>query len=337
MVIIPSSQTDLIVRETRKTKWLVVVALVLGILILGIVCTILFVFSLNKAPKNTLMPISFTVEKGDPVQEIAAALEQQSLIKSKTLLYLIISTQFDAKNIKASTYVFEKPLSTYEIATRLMTGDFDSELVRFTHVEGERATAIAKNAKKILPQFDESRFLAVAIPAEGKLYPETYFVPKEFTAEELFSLLTTTYDQETAFLAKAFATSTLSERDVLILASILEREANSTTSMAMVSGILRNRLNIDMPLQADASIEYVLDKPLQELTPEDLKMDSPYNTYLNRGLPPTPIGNPGIDAITAALLPTPSDYFYYITDTTGVFHYAKTYAKHLDNIERYLR
>ncbi len=76
--------------------------------------------------------------------------------------------------------------------------------------------------------------------------------------------------------------------------------------MKMVSGILQNRLAIDMPLQADASIEYVLDKPLEELTPEDLKIDSPYNTYLNLGLPPTPIGNPGIDAIVAVLEPTPS-------------------------------
>ncbi len=92
-----------------------------------------------------------------------------------------------------------------------------------------------------------------------------------------------------------------------------------------------------MPLQADASIEYILDKPLKELTPDDLKIDSPYNTYTNRGLPPTPIGNPGIEAIKAVLNPTPSQYVFYITDNEGVFHYAVTYDEHKENIAKYLR
>jgi UPF0755 protein len=81
----------------------------------------------------------------------------------------------------------------------------------------------------------------------------------------------------------------------------------------------------------------VLDKPLADLVPEDLKVDSPYNTYTNTGLPPTPIGNPGRDAMMAVLEPTESDYFYYITDEDGEFHYSKTYQEHLRNIERYLR
>jgi len=123
----------------------------------------------------------------------------------------------------------------------------------------------------------------------------------------------------------------------LVLASIIEREADSVESKKMVAGILKNRMSINMPLQTDASMEYILDKPLSELTPEDLKKESPYNTYLNFGLPPTPIGNPGLDAILAVLEPTPSDYYYYITGNDGEFYYAKTYAEHLQNIEKYLR
>ena len=96
-------------------------------------------------------------------------------------------------------------------------------------------------------------------------------------------------------------------------------------------------MSIGMALQADASIEYVLDKPLSELTSEDLKIDSPYNTYLYTGLPPTPIGNPGLQAIMAVLEPTESDYFYYITDEDGVFHYAQTFNQHKSNIAKYLR
>jgi len=124
---------------------------------------------------------------------------------------------------------------------------------------------------------------------------------------------------------------------VINMASLLEREANTEESMKMVSGILQNRLAEGMRLQADASLEYVLNRPLGTLTAEDLEIDSPYNTYRYDGLPPTPIGNPGLTSIMAVLEPTPSDYFYYLTDEDGEFHYAKTFDEHRANIKRYLR
>jgi UPF0755 protein len=147
----------------------------------------------------------------------------------------------------------------------------------------------------------------------------------------------TTFAKETNDIQTLMDVHSLSYDEILVLASILEREANSEASMKIVSGILQRRLAEGMPLQADASIEYVLNKPLKELTPDDLKIDSPYNTYTNRGLPPTPIGNPGRTAILAVLEPTDTEYIFYITDEEGEFHYAKTYDEHLDNIERYLR
>ena len=105
----------------------------------------------------------------------------------------------------------------------------------------------------------------------------------------------------------------------------------------MVAGILRKRLDLGMALQVDASIEYILDKKLNQLTAEDLKIDSPYNTYQYAGLPPTPIGNPGLNSIMAVIYPTQSDNLYYITDNAGQFHYAKTFAEHKANVARYLR
>jgi UPF0755 protein len=107
--------------------------------------------------------------------------------------------------------------------------------------------------------------------------------------------------------------------------------------MKMVSGILQNRLSIGMALQTDASIEYVLDKPLSELSAEDLDLDTPYNTYMYPGLVPTPIGNPGLLAIDAVLNPTPSDFFYYITGNDGNFYYAETFEEHKQNIYKYLQ
>jgi UPF0755 protein len=188
-----------------------------------------------------------------------------------------------------------------------------------------------------LPSFDEQTFLELTKNNEGYLFPETYFVPEDFTAEEFVNLLTETYASALRPYKDAIASSTLSEFEVLTLASILEREANDETSMRMVSGILQNRLDIGMALQADATIGYVLDKPITELSPEDLEIDSPYNTYMNTGLTPTPIGNPGIQAIEAVLYPTKNEYLYYITGTDGTFHYAETFEEHKTNIEKYLR
>jgi len=138
-------------------------------------------------------------------------------------------------------------------------------------------------------------------------------------------------------LRDQIASSSLTEEQVIIMASVIEREANSPESMGYVAGILQNRLAIGMYLQVDASIEYILNKTLAELVPEDLKIDSPYNTYTNPGLPPTPIGNPGMTSILAVLNPTPSNYLFYITGNDGTFYYARTFDEHRVNIARYLR
>lgn len=291
----------------------------------------------NQPPKDFIIPTVITVVPGTTVRDITENLEEAGVVKSGSLLYFILAILFEPTDIKASTYVFEEPLTSYGVAQKLTTGDFTSDLIRFTHFEGERATSIAARASVILKDFDTELFLEKAVPLEGKLFPDTYFIPADFTADQLLELMVRTYEEALLPLQGAFTESELTTDEVIILASIIEREANSEESMKMVSGILQNRLSINMALQADASIEYVLDKPLAELTPEDLKIDSPYNTYLNTGLPPTPIGNPGLTAIEAVLFPTKSDNFYYITDEDGTFYYSKTYDQHLDYIDRYLR
>ncbi len=311
--------------------------LLLGCLFLLLASIVsVYAYFLNSPVAHGDWPRSVTVAPGTSVKEITASLESEGIVHSKELLYFALTLLHTPEDIKASTYIFEEPLSTLAVAKKLVAGDFDSDLIKFTHREGERATHIAREAAEVLENFDEEAFLTRAVPLEGRLYPETYFIPKTFTADELVNLMLESFEKHAAE-ELANNTSDLTTDEVLILASILEREANSPQSMAMISDILQRRMKEGMPLQADASIEYILDKPLKELTPDDLKIDSPYNTYTNRGLPPTPIGNPGIEAIKAVLNPTPSNYVFYITDTEGIFHYAVTYDEHKANIEKYLR
>jgi UPF0755 protein len=277
------------------------------------------------------------VPVGSGVRATAELFEDKHIVQSKFLLYAVLYFKHDPKALKASTYRFSEPLDVYGVAQKLVTGDFVSSLVSFTHTEGERATDIALHAENQLADFDTEAFLRLAIPLEGTLFPDTYLIPPEFSATDLITLMTDNYEKNISPLRATIAQGKLTEREVVILASIIEREANSPESMQMVSGILQNRLRIGMALQTDASIEYILEKPLKELTPEDLDIDSPYNTYSHRELPPTPIGNPGLTALTAVVTPTPSEYLYYITDTEGNFHYAKTFEDHKMNVARYLK
>jgi len=321
----------------RKNPFFVAFSLLFLFVLISLTIAISTAYTFNKPPADFTYPTTVRIAEGTSVKEITDILEEMNVVRSNTFLYLLVTILFEPTAIKASTYVFEEPLTAYKVAERLVLGDFDTNLLRITHIEGERVSHFADTADELLPDFNKDRFLLTATPLEGKLFPETYFVPEDFDDIELLDLLQTTFDSVISEYQPHIDSSGFTTEEVLVLASIIEREANTNESKKMVSGILQNRLRIGMPLQADASIEYILDKPLSKLTPEDLKIDSPYNTYLNVGLPPTPIGNPGREAIEAVLYPENTEYYYYITDNEGVFHYAQTYNQHLVNIERYLR
>ncbi len=333
---IPESEQTVKTPSAAPALRYLVLGFLITIILVG-VATLVTIWYLNTPPANFDAPTVVTIKEGETAKAITEKLAEQGVVRSQTLLYFMTVLFFDPTDIKASTYVLSEPLSTYEVAERLTRGDFAADLIRFTHIEGEPVKKVADRAAEQLGDFDGEEFMRLASTSEGYLFPDTYFIPATYSEEELFVLMRNHFDDSIAPLESLIAENQYSLEEIIVLASILEREANSIHSLRLVSGILQNRLADGMPLQADASIEYVLDKPLSELTPDDLKIESPYNTYLNRGLPPTPIGNPGQDAIEAVLFPTKSDYYFYLTDEQGEFHYARTYDEHLANIERYLR
>ncbi|MFT7507570.1 MAG: UPF0755 protein [Acidimicrobiales bacterium] len=311
--------------------------LLLGVLALGIFTRVQF-----NAPADFKGGVSFEVTKGMSVRTIADAAQAQGIVRSGTLLYSILTYSYDPTSIYAGTYMFDEPTSVFGVAQKLADKDIEQNLVKVTLPEGMRLAQIAAIAKNVLPEFDVDEYLIQTSELEGYLFPETYFVPETFTSKELVDLQRKTYEKNVAPLRDDIEELNFTEYEVLTLASIVEREANDKESMKMVAGILKNRLDINMALQADATIEYVLDTPLNELPAGQLASElretqSPYNTYLNAGLTPTPIGNPGIMAIEAVVYSTPSDNFFYITAPDGTFYYAETYAEHNRNIARYLR
>jgi UPF0755 protein len=298
-----------------------------------------FIFFQSTAPSHLVQQdgITLQIDKGMPVQAIAKRASDVNLVRSSFLLYALLTYSYDPTSIYAGIYRFDEPKNVFEVAKKLASNEVDASLQRITIPEGVTRKEIAKIAQTKIKDFDVTVFLEQTKNNEGYLFPDTYFVSIDSTAEQFVTLLMDTFLLKVAPYKDKIEQSNFSEYEVLILASILEREANDEVSMKMVSGILQNRLEIGMALQTDASIEYVLNKTLQELEPDDLKIDTPYNTYLYPGLTPTPIGNPGLQAIEAVLEPTVSKYMFYITGDDGMFYYAKTFEEHKKNISKYLK
>lgn len=319
-------------RSGASAKRKLIAVSVLGIVIM---CAAVFVYGNQPPhafPENELIEIV----PGMSAASVADYFKAVGIVRSADLFYLQLVGLHDPSAIKAGTYVFPEPLTSSELARRITEDNPAMVSITLTFPEGFRAEQYADIAGNELPNFGTETFLSNAREFEGFLYPDTYYVPPSITERELLELLRTTYDTRTEKLFSQ-ASSTRDQYEVITIASILEREGKSPESMRRIAGIFENRLQVGMRLQADATIEYVLEKPISELTADDLDIDSPYNTYTNDGLPPTPIGNPGKTAITAALHPEETEYLYYITAPDGTFYYAETFDEHRANIQQYLR
>lgn len=303
----------------------------------GLLLALSLFWLLVRPPSNFPLNDAVLIPRGLPASQIADLLEEKEVVRSSFILYLALLWKYDPSGVQAGTFLFDHPLSVFEVASRITTVGGTSNLISVTLPEGFTLAEYAKIAAEGLPDFSEDEFLELTSDREGYFFPDTYYVPADFTAAEMAALLEETYELRIAPFREEIAAHDLTEEEVIILASLIEREANTEESMKLVSGILQNRLEEGMRLQVDASLEYVLDRPLNTLTAADLEIDSSYNTYLYGGLPPTPIGNPGLQSIEAVLNPTESDYFYYLTDEEGDFYYAATFDEHQENIAKYLK
>lgn len=282
------------------------------------------------------------ISRGSSVSQIARQLRSENLIRQAWAFQLAVRAQGLSDQLQAGSFQLSPASSTWELAQQLTEGR--SEDVWITILEGWRREEVAAAVADQLPGVTEEQFLAASVGQEGFLFPDTYLIPLQADAQQVADLLTTTFDQKVADrLPQGLAYQDYSPRELVTLASIVERESRGLDEMKTVAGILYNRLEIGMPLQVDATLQYSKDYDQQLQTwwapplAVDKELDSPYNTYLKPGIPPGPIANPSLDALEAVVDPTPSDFFFYIHDRTGQIHYGRDLAEHNRNIDRYLR
>lgn len=289
------------------------------------------------------------VKPGMVAHDIGNLLYEQGAIKSVILFQVASKIQGLESSLQAGEYVLNKNMTIQQIIGILAKGETDYQQItipegytveQISRLLQEKKFGNAEKVKKLAENFVPYPYMVNSNPnvvykVEGYMFPNTYRIASGATEEQLLTMMTTLFDQQfTAAMRTRAAEIGLSIKDVIILASLVEKEAQLPGDRPLIAGVFLNRLKLDMPLQSCATIQYILGYPKAELTVQDTEIASPYNTYQHMGLPPGPIANPGIAAINAVLYPEKTEFLYFVADKHGAHHFSKSYEEHLIAIEQ---
>ncbi len=325
--------------------------IILLVIILGLGASAWFgitVASGNGAPAQT-----FSVAKGQGVNEISRELYDKGIIKNKFVFETWLWLEKSEGKIVAGVYDFPADMSIRRLKNILVIGPGNSQR-SITLLEGwtrqMMADALDKNGlsgQSFLALTDDRNLwgndydwlskLPIGASLEGFIFPDTYYVNNETTVRDFVIKTLNNFDKKfTPTLRYEIERQGRGLFDVITLASIVEREVPRAADKKMIADIFLKRLEAGIGLQSDATVNYITGKGLIQPTAADLSIDSPYNTYKYRGLPPGPIANPGIDSIEAVIYPTKNNYYYFLTTKDGEVIYSRTYDEHLANKRKYL-
>lgn len=308
----------------------------LGLSIVVIIIGIVYIKTLFLPVSSDSKNMNFMVNKGSSISLIANNLEKAGLIKNKYAFRFYVQISNIQNKIQPGEFELSPNLSLTQIIEKLKKGPTE---ILVTIPEGLRREEVAAKFATTLKK-DESfvkDFISLTAAKEGYLFPDSYLFPKEATATQIVNRLTTTFDNKVKEVTYK----------QLIMASMLERETFADSEKPIVAGILYKRIENDWPLQVDATLQYAKDTAKFKVVnlnneywdpiySEDKEINSSYNTYKNLGMPPSPIANPGLSSILAAISPETSEYWYYIHDNDGKIHFAKDLEEHNANIRKYL-
>ena len=290
--------------------------------------------SVNSAETKTH---SFEVTQGEDVRQIANNLKAQGLIKDPIIFFLLVKERGVGSKIQAGEFQLSPSMSAGKILDVLQLATND---IRVTIPEGKRAEEIAAILKAHFRNYQDA-WKQQLVANEGYLFPDTYSFMKNADINTIIATMEDNFVKKYDSIPDS-KKSSLTKAQIVIIASIVEREAKYPKDRPLVASVILNRLNVGMPLQVDATVQYALGYQADQknwwktaLTINDLKVNSPYNTYLNTGLPPSPISNPGIEALKAVIDAPQTNYLYYVSDKFGHNHYEVTADQHNADIKKY--
>ncbi len=294
---------------------------------------------------------SFVVQEGESVKQIAAGLAEAGLIKSAFNFESYVWLKKSEKKFQTGEYFLSPNMSLTKIIAlltprganektiQILEGWTNKDVADYLAEQGifSKEEFLSAAKEDFSGQFSFFADKDKAVGLEGYLFPDTYRIYNTASAEEVVKKMLANFDKKlTPELRADITKNKMTIFDTIILASILEKELNNYDDKAKAASVFYKRLNANMALQADSTINYITGKKTTSVSAEDLKIDSPYNTYKYRGLPPGPICNPGLDSIKAAIYPEKNNYWYFLTDKAGQAYFAETLAEHSENRIKYL-
>ncbi len=312
--------------------------LFLLLFITGLACYLWWKQAVTNVNPTDKTNITFIIRKGETARTVAERLHSLKLIRSPVAFFLMARFGGVGDNLQAGEFNINPAMDLPLIAKTLTHGTSDTWI---TIPEGWRNEEIALELTQKL-SIPESEFLKKA--QEGYMFPDTYLVPKEASAGAVVNLFLGNFQKKISpSIIEQAAKKGLNINQLVTIASLVEREGRHDADRPIIASIILNRLNIGMKLDIDATIQFALGYQSAEktwwkknLTLDDINLNSAYNTYNNSGLPPGPIANPGLQSIMAVVNAPETDYLFYISDSQGNIHPAKTIEEHNANIAKYL-
>ena len=344
-------------------------SMTIGVLVVAFVAAATATVAISRTPSErtlgdlqeqvadlTYGPSSVSIALGDSAALIARRLEAGNAIGSRNRFELLASLLGWESRLEPGDYTFEPGLTTFEILRRIHFGE--TSPLRVVIPEGLRleqvterlaqSNVVGPNAFRAALESVSAKTLAGSLavnrPAgaslEGYLFPSAYTFPLDGSAEDVIGQMLSRFnDSLTPQLWEQINSSGRSLHEILIIASIIEREVLKDSERTLVSAVIRNRLDAGMLLQMDSTVQYAVGREgdwwKRDLTAADLRVDSPYNTYRSPGLPPTPIASPGLASIEAAANPANVPYMFFVAKGDGTHVFAVTFEEHQANVERY--
>lgn len=293
--------------------------------------------------------VRVTIPKGSSASDIAGILAEKGVVRSAFGFELLARLSGKSGELKPGAYELDPAAGPKAALDKIAGGDVSARWITipegFTvrqigeRLEAERIGSADRFIELALyggDSFDTSFYHPANL--EGYLFPDTYLVPLGSSEEAVIRLMLDAFGGKVAEpLADDVAGSGMSLRECVIVASLVEREARIPKDRSLISAVIHNRLKKDMLIEVDATVLYALGRHKKRVLFDDLQVDSPYNTYRNRGLPPGPIANPGLEAIKAALHPARSDYLYYVARPDGSHVFSRTFEEHQQAVNRIRR
>lgn len=294
-------------------------------------------------------PMYIRISSGMGAASIGEYLEEKQVISSQKFFLKRLRQSGKDVDIQSGTYKLHKGMKSDEVIELLVNGKV--AVIKFTIPEGYNLHEMAKSLEKQgICKSDDflkatksykgleyvGKSSAIENPMEGYLFPDTYEVQPNARAEDIVKLMADTFnDRLTGDMRAAARRYGLSIHEFVTLASLVEKEVMDDEDRPKVAQVFLKRLAMGMPVQSCATIQYLLKEPKEDLTFDDLKIESPYNTYEHSGLPPGPIASPGRKALEATAHPSDTGYLYFVADRQGKTYYSETFDEHMEKVNKY--